>query len=284
MLAVAFVGAASIALAGCGGSKPAGENPTVTPIATGSTAASNLPASGVATAPGTKLTAAASSAPANAGGSTATSAASKPPAQATAKPPGKATGFTRSGTYTYDLSGTAQAFGGSQKVSGTQSLAVDPPAGSLQHSKSTDQQGSQDMTVQVKSSGLFVRDVHISQQGFDEDFKPVGAAMYFSADYSTGRHWSWEAKSTDGKYTINVSTKIAGTGTVSVGGKSDKAVIADSTLHITGSGFDITTQQRDWVSTTYALILKEHATTNGTAFGVTLKSDITRVLRSTTPS
>jgi hypothetical protein len=199
--------------------------------------------------------------------------------------PGKPTGFTRAGSYTYDLSGTAsQPFGGAQNVSGTQSYVVDPPRGSSQHARSSGQNGSQDMTLTVRSTGLYVEDVHISQQGFDEDFKPVGTALYFPADYRTGSHWSWTAKSTDGKYTIDVVTKVSGSGSQTVGGKPQKALIVDSTLHITGAGIDLTSQQRDWVSTTYALILKEHSTSKGTAYGAKLSSDITRTLRSTDPS
>ncbi|HMC72166.1 MAG TPA: hypothetical protein VKJ07_23610, partial [Mycobacteriales bacterium] len=99
-----------------------------------------------------------------------------------------------------------------------------------------------------------------------------------------GRTWSWQAKSTDGKYTLDVTTTISGNTTVPVGGKSQKAVVADSTLHITGQAFDLTVQQRDWVSSAYALVLKEHSVTHGTAYGTTISSDITRKLRSTTPS
>jgi hypothetical protein len=183
------------------------------------------------------------------------------------------------------VSGTqTQPFGGSQNASGTSTQAVDAPQGARQHSKTDGQNGSQDTTLEVRKDGLHVIDLALASQGFNEDFKPVGDALYFSADYRVGRKWSWQAKSTDGKYTLDVTTTISGNTTVPVGGKSLKAVIADSTLHITGSAFDLTVQQRDWVSTAYALVLKEHSVTHGTAYGANISSDITRKLRSTTPS
>ena len=169
-------------------------------------------------------------------------------------------------------------------MSGTSTQVVDPPQGARQHSKTDGQNGSQDTTLEVRKDGLHVIDIAIASQGFNEDFKPVGDALYFSADYRVGRKWSWQAKSTDGKYTLDVTTTISGNTTMSSDGKSLKVVIADSTLHITGQAFDLTSQQRDWVSTSYALVLKEHSVTHGTAYGANISSDITRRLRSTTPS
>ena len=169
-------------------------------------------------------------------------------------------------------------------MSGTSTEAVDAPQGARQHSKTDGQNGSQDTTLEVRKDGLHVIDIAIASQGFNEDFKPVGDALYFSADYRVGRKWSWQAKSTDGKYTLDVSTKDSGASASTVGGSSQPATLVDSTLRITGNGFDLTVQQRDWVSTSYALILKEHAVTNGTAYGAHISSDVTRTLRSTKPS
>ena len=226
-------------------------------------------------------------APTTASGSQAatTAASSKPTSTAAAKAPGTPNGFTRAGTYTYDLSGTAkQPFTGSQNVSGTDTETYDPPQGAQQHNKTNGQNGSQDMTLDAAKDGLHVVDISLNSPGFNEDFKPVGTAVYFPADYAVGRHWTWQAKSTDGKYTLDVSSKVSGRSAVTVGGKSLKVLVVDSTLHITGTGFDLTDQLRDWVSTTYALVLKEHSVTQGTAYGASVSSDVTRKLRSTTPS
>ena len=284
VIAATFTAAVMVGAAGCHSSSSprsaAGPDGTdATTSSTPSTAASTpaaVPSSAAPTSTGA-ATAAPSATTGNQTGNGSTTTARRPP--------GTPTGFTRPGSYTYDVSGTAtQPFGGNQNVSGTSTQAVDPPQGSRQHSKTDGQNGSQDLTLDVRKDGLHVLDIAIASQGFNEDFKPVGDALYFSADYRVGRKWSWEAKSTDGKYTLDVTTTISGNDTVTVGGKSLKAVVADSTLHITGAAFDLTVQQRDWVSTTYALVLKEHSVTHGTAYGANITSDITRKLRSTTPS
>jgi hypothetical protein len=143
--------------------------------------------------------------------------------------------------------------------------------------------GSQDTTLDVAKDGLHVVDITIANPGFNEDFRPVGDAVYFPADYKVGRKWSWQAKSTDGKYTLDVTSAISGSTTQKVGGTSLKVLVVDSVLHITGAAFDVTDNERDWVSTAYALVVKSHGVTHGTAYGASLSSDITRKLRSTTP-
>lgn len=287
-LAVAFAAlVATLGLAACGSSSSGTNRASTLPVTSqsaangvGSTAATSTGAGSPTSVSPTGGAGSPASSTAAGGGSTPTAST-----RAVSKPPGKPTGFTRAGTYTYDVSGSAkQPLGGTQQISGTDTDVYDAPQGSTQHNKDTSQQGSSEMTLQVKSTGLYVVDIHISQQGFDEDFHPVGTAKYFPASYPTGTSWAWEAKSTDGKYTLHVASKIAGTSNVTVGGKSLKAVVVDSTLHITGNGVDLTVQQRDWVSTTYALVLKEHSSSNGTAFGASFTSSVTRQLRSTTPS
>jgi len=281
---VAFA-ATAVIVTGCGGesspSASGASQPTSSPGASLPPAATGQSAAG--TTPG--ASAAASSAASAAASGKATAAAPSGGSKVAAKPPGKPSGFTRAGTYTYDVSGTAkQPIGGDQSISGTETYAVDQPSGSNQHSKTSGKQGSQDQTLSVRNTGLYVVDIHITQQGFDEDFRPSGTALYFPASYHTGSQWSWQAKSTDGKYTISVTSKVSGNSTVTVGGKAQKALVLDSTLRITGSGFNITGSQRDWVSTTYALILKEHNVTHGTAYGASFSSDVSRQLKSTTPS
>jgi hypothetical protein len=276
-----------VIVTGCGG-------PSSTPSAGDATQPSasptnSLPAAATAqsggSTPGSSAAASSQASAAAAASGAASAAATSRGSKVTTKPPGKPSGFTRAGSYTYTVSGTAkQPIGGDQNISGTETYAVDPPSGSNQHSKTSGKQGSQDMTVSVRNTGLFLVDIHITQQGFDEDFRPSGTALYFPASYHTGSHWSWQAKSTDGKYTISVTSKVSGNSTVAVAGKAEKALVLDSTLKITGAGFNITGSQRDWVSTTYALILKEHNVTHGTAYGASFSSDVARQLKSTTPS
>lgn len=269
-------------VAGCGGSSSSSQT-------TGAAGPNGSGPSPNATAPSAAGQQSAAASPATTAASQASPAASSSAHRVStgpgSKPPGKASGFTRAGTYTYALSGSSKSPLGAQDVSGTGTLAVDPPKGFSQHSTQSGKDGSQDLTVDVRSGGLYLAEIKIASQGFNEDFQPSPPVLYFPADYSQGRKWSWTATSTDGKYTLHVTSTITSTSSsVTVGGKSQHALIVDSTLHITGSGFDITTQQRDWVSTAYALVLKEHATSSGTAYGASFSSDVTRTLRSTTPS
>jgi len=192
--------------------------------------------------------------------------------------------FTPPGTYTYDLSGTAAQPTGNQDVSGTQTLTVDPRVADSQHTKIVDQRGSQDLTVDVSDSGQYVADFHINQTGFDEDFHAAGTALYFPSPSPVGAHWAWSAQSTDGRYSLSVSSKIPSRATVTIGGQSHDVLVVDSVLRITGTEFDLTDTLRDWVSTADSLILKERAVTDGTAYGASYKSDVTRQLRSTDPS
>jgi hypothetical protein len=83
---------------------------------------------------------------------------------------------------------------------------------------------------------------------------------------------------------VSVSSTIRGSQAVSVGGRAITATVVDSVLHITGGAIDLTIDQRDWVAPSYGLVLEDHATTTGTAYGTSYSSDVTRKLRSTSPS
>jgi hypothetical protein len=244
--------------------------------------------------PGTTPTASASSTPSVAPSASTGASAAPTPTPATghtvatgpgSKPPGSPTGFTRAGTYTYDLSGSTTTRLGTQKISGTDTLAVDPPKGTLQKTTQTSRQGgSRNQTLNVKPAGLFVVDADFNQPGFKEDFKPVGTATYFPGNYHVGSAWKWSAKSTDGKYTLSVSSTISSKSSISLRGQSIPVLIIDSVLRITGANFDLTDNQRDWVSTAYALVVKEHLVTSGKIAGFSYSGDETRTIRSTTPT
>lgn len=269
--AASFVVLGLSACSGSSGSTAVTDNPVVAT----STSASAAGSAGPGGAPATPASSTAQASPHD---TTVQPASSQPvSSQPATKAPGRPTGFARPGRYTYVLNGTATVpLRGTQQISGDQTFTVDPPAGSSQHSRQSDSQGTTDQTLAVRSTGLYMQDIRIANQGFNEEFRPVGSALFFPASYRTGSHWSWHAKSTDGKYTLDVSSRVASA--------TRSAVVLDSTLHIAGNGFDIHVQQRDWISTTYALITKEHAVTSGTAYGAHVSSDVTRTLRSTTPS
>ncbi|MDQ1685830.1 MAG: hypothetical protein QOC82_2567 [Frankiaceae bacterium] len=248
---------------------PVSGTPGATPSASGST----LPSTAASASPG--ATPGATGTPA-AGHTVSTGPGSKPP--------GRPTGFTQAGTYDYDIDGTATTRLGTQKLNSTDTLKVDPPKGSLQKSTQESQQGHRDTTLASKSGGLFVVDINIQQSSFKEDFKPVGTALYFPGDYHVGSAWHWVARSTDGKYRLDVTSKISASTNITIHGKTMPTVVIDSVMRFTGNSLDLTDNQRDWVSTAYALIVKEHLDTHGTIAGFKYSSQETRTIRSTTPT
>ena len=259
----------------------------------GSSSSHNNAGGPASNSPGASASAGASATP-SAAGSASASAAPQPTATPAAghtvstgpgsKAPGRPTGFTRAGTYNYDITGTATTRLGTQQLNSSDTFKVDPPKGSQQKTTQESQQGTRTQTLSSSSGGLFVVDINIQQSSFKEDFKPVGTAMWFPGDYHVGSAWKWSARSTDGKYRMDVSSKISGTANVVIGGKSVPTLLVDSVIRFTGNSFDLTDNQRDWVSTAYALIVKEHLSTHGKVAGFTYSSDETRTVRSTTPT
>lgn len=277
MPGVIVMGAVLALVTACSGSSspannaggPASNSPGASPTAGGST----TPSSAATTSPG--ATPGAKSTPAT--GHTVSSGPGS-------KPPGRPTGFTEAGTYDYDINGTATTRLGTQKLNSTDALKVDAPNGSTQKTTQESQNGTRDQTLASRAGGLFVVDINIQQSSFKEDFKPVGTALFFPSDYHVGSAWHWVARSTDGKYTLDVTSKISSTAKVAIHGQSIPTVVVDSVLRFTGNNFDLTDNQRDWVSTAYALVVKEHLDTHGKVAGFTYSSDETRTIRSTKPT
>lgn len=277
MPGVIAMGAVLALVTACSGSSSpatnAGGPASNSPGASPSTSASALPSTGATASPG--ATPGVKSTPA-AGHTVATGPGSKPP--------GRPTGFTRAGTYAYDIDGTATTRMGTQRLNSSDTLKVDPPKGSTQKTTQDSQNGTRDQTLDARAGGLYVVDINIQQSTFKEDFKPVGTALFFPSGYHVGSAWHWRARSTDGKYTLDVTSKISATQNVTVQGQSVPTVVVDSVLKFTGNSFDLTDNQRDWVATAYALIVKEHLDTHGSVAGFTYSSDETRTIRSTTPT
>ena len=248
---------------------PASNSPGASPNAS----ASGLPSTAASASPGATA------------GAKATPAAGKTVASGPgSKPPGRPTGFTRAGTYDYDIDGTATTRLGTQKLNSSDQLKVDAPKGTQQKTTLESQNGTRDQTLSSGAGGLYVVDINIQQSSFKEDFKPVGTALFFPADYHVGSAWHWSARSTDGKYRLDVSSKITGKSSVTISGQSVPTLVIDSVMRFTGNSFDLTDNQRDWVSTAYALVVKEHLDTHGTVAGLKYSSDETRTVRSTTPT
>jgi hypothetical protein len=183
------------------------------------------------------------------------------------------------GSYKYRVTGNSTSFFGSQQVNDTATLVVDEPNGNTERTKQQSQDGSTVQGLASRSDGLYLTEVHLSQTGFDADFKPVGKALLFPGRAHQGQSWQWTMKSTDDKYTLHARLTIADLHSSATTQSGDRVstVAVSSILHITGSNFDITVHQRD-ESGRDALIVREHAVTNGTAYGTKVQSDVTSVL------
>lgn len=183
------------------------------------------------------------------------------------------------GTYKYHVTGNSTTFFGAQQIDDTATLIVDQPTGNSERTKQQDKEGSTVQVLVSRPDGLYLAEVHLSQTGFDEDFKPTTKALLFPAKPKQGEQWHWTMKSTDGKYTLTGQLTLADlhSSATTADGKTVPTVAVTSVLHISGNAFDITVHQRD-ESGHDAVIVREHAVTNGTAFGTKVQSDVTSVL------
>lgn len=158
---------------------------------------------------------------------------------------------------------------GDQNYDGDSTLTVDQPQGSRQHSEQRDSQGKTEQVVVAQTDGLHLAEIHLTQPGFDEDFKPNQPVLLFPAHAREGQHWRWNMTSTDGDYTLTARLTVDHLG-------SD-AVALSSVLHIKSKDIDLTIHQHDKAGRD-AVILRERTVTDGTAYGTPFHSSGTRVL------
>lgn len=227
-----------------------------------------------------------------AGAPTSRSAGSASPAAAESPPPGGTPTGGRAGgrsplpvpgTYTYDVSGTATSPLGRRDLGGTSELSVGPARSGRQRSIDKAPNGASDQTVLARPGGIDLVDLHISQQGFDEDFRPASPVLLFPATPRQGASWSWRIVSTDGKYTMRTTISVANPAdSATVSGRRLSTVALTSHTVITGSRMHMTIDQRDEVARGLPVV-SEHAVVDGTAYGATFHADSTRHLRSTAP-
>lgn len=255
-------------VAGCGGSS--------TPAVPGAVAVtSGGPAKSAPAAPATgKSASAAASAP------TAPSSVAPSPAPASGAPSASAaTGdeapaaagvpLPPPGSYTYRLHGQSSSVLGDQNYDGDSTLTVDQPQDGRQHSEQRDSQGKTEQVVIARADGLHLAEIHLTQPGFDEDFKPARPVLLFPADAHKGQHWRWHMTSTDGEYTL--------TARLTVDELNRASVALSSVLNIKSKDVDLTIHQHDKAGRD-AVILRERSVTEGTAYGTPFHSSGTRVL------
>jgi hypothetical protein len=272
-----------VVLTACGGSgssaAPAGGEgtPAVESGSAGATASARPP-SGAASA-------AASPTASNASGVAVGAGSASPASEPSAGSPAPAAGAERAplpppGTYSYRLSGSSTSALGTQDLDGESTLTVDQPQGNREHSTQRDKGGSTEQVVVSRSDGLYLAEIHLAQPGFDEDFKPAHAVLLFPLPAHRGQQWRWHMTSTDGKYTLAARLTVDDlhSSARTVSGERVDTVALSSVLHLKSDDIDLTIHQHDEAGQD-ALIVREHAVTDGTAYGTKFHSDATRVLQ-----
>jgi hypothetical protein len=188
------------------------------------------------------------------------------------------------GTYTYDITGSNTSPFGTQKVDATTSLVVDPAGGDgFQHSTKSSNQSSTELTVRFASDAVRLRSVRLTFPTVDETFTFDSPVVFVPTPAKVGSTWSWKGTSADGT-TVDFSGAVKGAGSSTVGGRTVAVALIESTLHLVGSGYDITTQQSDSYDEADKVITEEHQVADGKVSGFTIHSDTVEKLRSLNPS
>jgi hypothetical protein len=185
------------------------------------------------------------------------------------------------GNYGYHVTGSSTSALGSQHYDENSTLQVDRPQGHRQHTKQQDKSGSTEQELVAATDGLRLGDLHLSQQGFNEDFRPSSPVLLLPANPSAGQRWQWSMRSTDGKYTLHGRLEVTSlhSSAQTTDGSSRKTITISSVLDLRGKDIDMTIHQQDQ-ATRDGVIVREHTVTDGTAYGTKFSSDLTRTLSS----
>jgi hypothetical protein len=181
------------------------------------------------------------------------------------------------GTYTVNVSGSASVNGAPQSI---------PPQNSFQiiQESETDQRQTGDFETLVRwaPEGASLVRFKIGQAG--KEFVPAQPLLYVPFDGTT-TEWSWSPiTSTDGKTTIEQSSRIVRNETVDVGGQPVSTFVVESVLTFKGDLVG-SANLTSWVSPDYRLAVQTHTIIDATFNALLrLRSDTTSVLVSLTPS
>jgi len=98
---------------------------------------------------------------------------------------------------------------------------------------------------------------------------------------SDGQSWRWHLVSTDGKYTLHAHLTVADTHSSArtSSGARQQTVEIKSVLVLDSNDIHLTIHQDDQ-ATRDAVIVREHAVSDGTAYGTKFHGDVTRTLAS----
>jgi hypothetical protein len=270
--------------AGCGGSGKNSTHPAITTTGGPSATTGASPGATQSSHPGK---------PAPGAGKTsaraiASATASEAPGSGPSGQPAAAATYTAPGSYTYDSKGKATVDGQANDASGTQTLMVDPPSGASQHSSlGGDQGGGTEQNVVHRDSGTYLARLVVKSPLGDKEFHPAQPVLGVAKPEQMGRSWSWSMTSTDGKTRADYSAKFVRQETVTIGGKSVRTWVIESTLKISGD-IDLTEHNITNYDPSRLLEVRMHGTQSGkiTFQGVphTFTSDVTSTLRSVKPS
>jgi hypothetical protein len=123
----------------------------------------------------------------------------------------------------------------------------------------------------------------ITSPAFTKEYRPTTAVLFVPDPATVGMTWSYGGTTTDGKTTLAVSNKVAGTETLTIGGKKVPCAVLQSHLVLSGD-IDYTVDLTTWWSPELRLPVKDHSKGKGSFGGIMFSTDITDVMRSTTPS
>ena len=278
---LAAAAAAVLLLTGCGGADEA-DDPPAARVSAASSPSGQAP-DGVGQASALPLADASPGASAP-GSAPSTPAAARTQAPVTAASTQAAPGgtSTAAGTYTYDVSGTVSA-GTPRQVDGEATLRVDRPAAGRQSSVLEGQQGRTEQDVVTKGDGRYLARLSITNPAFTKEFVPSSPVLLVPDPPSVGRSWSWRTTSTDGKTTAALTARIVRTETLAVGGQRTPTYVIESTLQLSGD-ISYTGRTTTWYDPAHRLPVKDRTRGNGTVSGFAFTTDLTSVLRSTTPA
>lgn len=288
---LAVAAATALLTAACGGgSDDGGDDNPVIGQPDGRAAASARPGASLVATPGATGGAKASTAPGaqgskpgqSSGGSTQNGGAPAGGTGGKAKP-GTTVASVKPGTYTYDASGTFTAGGTPRPVKSTSQLKVDAPQGATQHSVLGGDQGSNDQTVRRNGTGTYLVRLKLENPAFSKEFAPKNDILLVPRPASVGRSWSWTMTSTDGKTTAAFTGTVTKNETLTIGGKKTPTAVIESTLKLSGD-VDYTAKTTTNYSEADLLQVRDRTRGSGSFSGFPFSTDITSVLRSTSPS
>ena len=281
----AAAAATALLTAACGGSSaPSSSSPVLglngTPTPTTKTGGASIASAPASTKASAGAPGSAASPKSGAAGTTKSGASTSKGAPAAVGKP--STMATAAGTYTYDANGTFTA-GTPRAVKSTSSLKVDKPVGNKQHSVLGGDQGSTDQTVQHNETGTYLVQLKLDNPAFSKEFAPDKPVLLAPRPLKVGSSWSWTMTSTDGKTTAAFNATVSKTETLTIGGKKTPTSVIESTLKLSGD-VDYTAKTTTNYDEAHLLQVKDHTRGSGSYSGFPFSTDITSVLRSTTPS